>query len=315
MCDDAAGSKNYEFIPITKCPLEYGTRLFYDDCTQSLYFVDMPKATVYKYSLACKKLTKAKIGCEGQLAFMFPVEGSNCKFIAGIGRKIVFVNWDGEVDAVPDFEEILEVDTEPDLCKNMLNGAKIDFCGRLWAGTMGPVDDKGNVAPGKGSLYRISQGCSSKQKCRIGITGGLAFDCKKNKMYFCDTNDPKIFQYDLSKDGTIGNEKMIFDFAKNKLEGKPDGMYVDKKGDLWVCVVFGSALIKIDVCNGSIKEKIDCPTAQVTSVVFGGQKLNEVYITTGKLCVGGKPPEGPAGMTLQIKGLEAGGIKDVRYKE
>lgn len=65
---------------------------------------------------------------------MFPVEGSNSKFIAGISRKFAFVEWDGKSPKPSKIETIAEVDTDPDAKGNRLNGGKVDPWGRLWAG-------------------------------------------------------------------------------------------------------------------------------------------------------------------------------------
>lgn len=64
---------------------------------------------------------------------MFPVEGSNTKFIAGLGRKFVIVEWDGKSEQVANLETIAEVDGG-EMAQNRLNGAKVDPYGRLWAG-------------------------------------------------------------------------------------------------------------------------------------------------------------------------------------
>lgn len=72
------------------------------------------------------------------LAFMFPIEGSNYKFIAALGRKFVFVEWNGENSEVSKVETIGEVDHGTE---NRLNGAKVDPWGRLWAGNTGTHQD------------------------------------------------------------------------------------------------------------------------------------------------------------------------------
>ncbi|CAG9859516.1 unnamed protein product [Phyllotreta striolata] len=308
MCDiESSSKKKYEFIPITTCPLQIGTRLFWDECSAKLYFVDLPKYTVYRYDPAlpkAKRLTKAEIGEFSSIetplsSWTSELAGSPTKFIAGIGRKIVFVEWDGKAPAVPDFEVICEVDKEPDLCNNRLNGAKVDPWGRLWAGTMGP-EENGNVVPGKGSLYCLKKGCITKKKCNIGISNGLAWDMKKMKMYFCDTLKPKVFQYNLSKDGNISKEQVVFEFDKNyRLAGKPDGLTIDSKGNVWVCAIFGSALVKIDLLNGT--------------VVFGGPKFEDLYVTTARIATDGCPPGPPAGTVYRVKGAGVTGLKGDKY--
>lgn len=75
---------------------------------------------------------------------MFPVEGSNTRFIAGLGRKFVFVEWDGQSSEVSKVDTISEVDNEGILAYNRLNGAKIDPWGRLWAGKEGNILERSN---------------------------------------------------------------------------------------------------------------------------------------------------------------------------
>ncbi|CAG9859541.1 unnamed protein product [Phyllotreta striolata] len=305
---------NYEFVPISE-QLDCGTRIHWDEATQKLYFVDLPNSTVYRYTPADKKLTKAKVGRYNEpLTFMFPVGGSETKFIAGIGRKFAFVEWDGESPEVPNYAVIAEVENEPELLKNRLNGGKVDPWGRLWAGTMGPEDGQGNVVPGKGSLYSVEKGRVTRQRSNVGISNGLAWDTKKMKMYYCDTLEPKIFQYDINNDGQISNEKVIFEFAKNNLEGKPDGLTIDKNGDLWLTSIFGSTLSKIDVATGTIKEKITFPTPQITSVTFGGPKLDDLFVATARLRVDGQIPKAPAGTTYLIKSVGVAGFGGDKYK-
>lgn len=75
---------------------------------------------------------------------MFPVEGSNTRFIAGLGRKFVFVEWDGQSSEVSTVDIISVVDNDGILAYNRLNGAKIDPWGRLWAGKEGNILQRSN---------------------------------------------------------------------------------------------------------------------------------------------------------------------------
>ncbi|KAJ8944501.1 hypothetical protein NQ318_011759 [Aromia moschata] len=258
-----------EILSISK-PLDVGTRIHWDEELQCLYYVDVPNSLVYKYDANTGETTEAKVGDE-PLAFMFPVEGSNTKFIAGLGRKFVFVEWDGVSPEVSKVETITEVDKEPKLKDNRLNGAKVDPYGRLWAGTMGPVDSERNIIPGQGSLYSLEKGVLKKHEGNIGCSNGLAWNTKEMKMYYIDTLVPEVAQYDISETGTISNKTRVFDFKENKITGLPDGLEIDSNGALWVCCIHGSHIIKFDPKNGNILRKIKLPTPQVTSVTFGGK--------------------------------------------
>lgn len=94
-----------------------------------------------------------------------------------------------------------EVDCNPKLAKNRLNGAKVDPYGRLWAGTMGPQIN-GQTVPKQGALYTLSQGKLKRQFKEVGISNGIAFDLNEKKMYYVDTLIPAISAFDY--DGESG---------------------------------------------------------------------------------------------------------------
>lgn len=71
---------------------------------------------------------------EGKVGFIVPVEGTLDKFIVGIERKFVIVQWDGEEGTpAPIVKEIglVDQDHEP---PSRLNDGKADPMGRIYAG-------------------------------------------------------------------------------------------------------------------------------------------------------------------------------------
>lgn len=185
-------------------PLEVGTRPHWDATTQSLYFVDIPTSKVYKYEPLTKQITSATVSQTGPLSFMFPIEGRPSEFIAALGRKLAVVVWDGKSETATVKEVVAEVDVEEELKGNRLNGGKVDPFGRLWAGTMVPLGSDRNVASKKGSLYSLSGRVLKKHISEIGISNGLAWNTKSNKMYYIDTTFPGVYQYDFdAKEGDI----------------------------------------------------------------------------------------------------------------
>ncbi|CAH1118001.1 unnamed protein product [Phaedon cochleariae] len=291
-------SIDIQITPISP-PLDVGTRIHWDIATQSAIFVDIPNSDVYKYDENTGKVTKAKVGNE-PLAFMFPVEGTNNKFIAGLGRKLVFVDWDGKSSQVSKVETIVEVEKEEELKGNRLNGAKVDPWGRLWAGTMGATNSDGSTVRGRGALYSLEKGKLKKHLGGIGISNGLAWDTQKMKMYYIDTLEPCVTQFDISNSGSLSNKKEVFSFKANNIGGLPDGLTIDSDGNLWVTAIYGSDLIKFNPENGSVLKKIVLPTPQVTSVSFGGKKIDKLFVTTARIPVDGKIPPDPAGTTYSI---------------
>ena len=57
-------------------------------------------------------------------------------------------------------------------------------------------------------------------------------------------------------------------------------MTMDADGMLWIAMWNGWCVTRWDPSSGELLGKIMLPCAQVTSVAFGGPKLDQLYITT-----------------------------------
>lgn len=53
---------NFEIVPINEVPLDVGTRIHWDEATQSLYYVDVKKSDVFRYDINTRETVKAKVG-------------------------------------------------------------------------------------------------------------------------------------------------------------------------------------------------------------------------------------------------------------
>lgn len=168
-------------------------------------------------------------------------------------------------------------DPEGDLPCNRFNDGKCDEAGRFWAGTM---DRNGNT--NQGSLYRLDTDMNCKKMLDgLTISNGLAWDTKKQKMYFIDTPTKKIVSFDYDADsGDISNKKVVVQFPEG--EGVPDGMTIDDEGMIWVAHWGGGKVSRWNPETGEFLEQILIPATQVTSCVFGGKDLDELYITTAR---------------------------------
>ena len=71
----------------------------------------------------------------------------------------------------------------------------------------------------------------------------------------------------------------------------PDGMTADSAGNLWSARWGGSAVCRYGP-DGTALGRIDLPVAKVSSVIFGGEGLDELYVTTAGGAVGADGPEG-----------------------
>ena len=58
-----------------------------------------------------------------------------------------------------------------------------------------------------------------------------------------------------------------------------DGSTVDAEGCLWNAMVMGGELIRYTP-DGEVERRIGMPVKNVTSRCFGGEKLDEIYVTS-----------------------------------
>lgn len=72
---------------------------------------------------------------------------------------------------------------------------------------MGPPDSSGNVIKGRGSLYSLDRGTVKKHAIDIGISNGLAWNTDAKKMYYIDTLEPVVYQYNFTDDGIISKTR------------------------------------------------------------------------------------------------------------
>ncbi len=112
----------------------------------------------------------------------------------------------------------------------------------------------------------------------IECSNGLAFSLDNRTLYYTDSTARKIYRYDVNAaTGKLTNKKVFVQVPGN--EGIPDGMTVDAQGFIWSAQWYGSQVVRYDP-EGKVERRIAMPVQQVSSVMFGGKDLNELYITS-----------------------------------
>jgi gluconolactonase len=68
----------------------------------------------------------------------------------------------------------------------------------------------------------------------VPYPNGIAFSPDEKKLYVANTRDDKYWMvYDVKNDGTLANGRKFFDATKEAGEGAPDGMKVDRAGNVY----------------------------------------------------------------------------------
>lgn len=155
-----------------------------------------------------------------------------------------------------------------------MNDGKCDLAGRLWAGSMAY-----DARHGAGALYRLDPDGSAREVLHdVTISNGLAWTPDGRTMFYIDSPTQRVDVFDVDPaDGALSTRRMAV--AIPAAFGMPDGMTIDDEGCLWVALWGGSAVHRY-APDGWLDTVVELPCAQVTSCCFGGDGLDELYITT-----------------------------------
>lgn len=154
------------------------------------------------------------------------------------------------------------------------NDGKCDRRGRFFAGTM----DKTMQAP-VGGLYRVDPDTTVTQVANgIQLSNGLAWSPDNKTLYHNESRPGLVYAYDYDiESGSVENRRVHIDFTGTDYH--PDGCTIDSEGCLWIAEVGSWTIGRYDP-NGKRMGGVKAPTQRVTSVIFGGDDLSTMYITS-----------------------------------
>jgi sugar lactone lactonase YvrE len=165
---------------------------------------------------------------------------------------------------------------EKDHPENRMNDAKCDTSGRMWGGTMAYSE-----APGAGAFYRLDIDHSVlKILDHVTCSNGVGWSPDDRVMYYIDSGAQQVDVFDYEREtGEVRNRRKLADIPAEA--GVPDGMAVDAQGYIWVAL-WGGAAIRRFAPDGTLDRVVEIPAKQVTSCVFAGRDLTDLYITSAR---------------------------------
>lgn len=225
-----------------------------------LYWTDIPTGRLFRYAPS----TKTHEQCyQGRPVGGFTIQADGALLLF-MDRGTIALWRDGiQREIVP------EIPLERQCC---FNDVIADPYGRVFCGTV-PNGE------GKGRLYRLDQdGSLHLLLGDIGCSNGMGFTLDRKSFYYTDSlaREIYLFSYNL-EDGSIGDRRVFARF--DEAEGLPDGATLDAEGRLWCALWDGASIVRLST-DGKIAERINLPTPQVSSLTFGGDDYNDIYITT-----------------------------------
>lgn len=191
----------------------------------------------------------------------------------------------------------------------VFNDGKVDRRGRFFIGAS--TAKFTDPAP-DGGLWRLDpDGRLTQLDQDIHFSNGPCWSPDDTKFYFADSWRKTLYAYDYDlATGAVANRRAFINTAR--LGGLPDGATVDSDGLLWVAV-YGSGKVAAFRPDGRLERTVDLPVKLVSSVMFGGPKLDRLYVTTISHGALGEPVEEGAGDLFMIDGLGACGLPEPRY--
>lgn len=178
----------------------------------------------------------------------------------------------------PDRKE-LEYITNPEAGKPHMrfNDGAVDSRGRFWAGS---TNDGANPYP-EGVLYRLDPDHTvHAMETGVGTSNGIGWSPDNKIMYYTDSPLRIIYAYDFDEEsGAISNRRTFVHTPDSVYV--PDGLAVDSEGFVWSACWDGAKIIRYDPI-GQVERVIEVPALRTTSCVFGGQSLDELYITSSR---------------------------------
>lgn len=234
----------------------------WDEHTQTLYFVDIDSFALHAYHLPSGAHTvrtfDEEIGC-----FSLTQDGG---FIAAF-RSGVYTFTSFEADLKPYWQADYDQQT------TRFNDGRCDPAGRFLAGTMYAPKDAF-----LGALYQFEKGQMTVLDQAAWTSNGLAFSPDHRTMYYSDTPNHIVYQFDYDvSSGRASNKRTFIEFPRGN--GRPDGAAVDQEGNYWSALYQGQRVVKISPA-GEILAEYPVPATYPTMVAFGGKDMNTLFVST-----------------------------------
>jgi sugar lactone lactonase YvrE len=187
------------------------------------------------------------------------------------GALLLFMNAGRIARWTPEKEETI-VAGYPEMMDTRFNDVIADPAGRVFCGSM-------STSSASGKLYRLNTDRSlTPVLANVGCSNGLAFSCDRRTLYHTDSFARTItrFDYDIAS-GEVDNPRI---FARTiETEGLPDGLTVDVEDHVWSARWDGGAIVRY-APSGAKVQRINVPAPKTTSLAFGGDRLQTIYVTT-----------------------------------
>ncbi len=266
---------------VADCLCQTGENPLWHPAERKMYWTDIPAGKLFRFDPAAGTWEECWHG-DPVGGFTLQADGALLLFMA----RGAIARWQGgRLDYLR-----RETEGEQD---SRFNDVIADPRGRVFCGTM-------KTPARKGRLYRLdTDGTLHLVFDGIAVPNGMGFTPDRKRMYWTDSDARQIYLSDYDEEtGALTNRRIWLELTED--QGKPDGLTVDSQGFIWSAHWNGSALFRY-APDGSETLRIEFPAKKVSSVSFGGDQYEDLYVTTA-LTSGTRSSEGAgAGALFRLR--------------
>lgn len=194
--------------------------------------------------------------------------------LLGLAKGLALADLDAASGDTLDVTPVVDVESG---LRTRINDGRVDRFGNFVFGTMSE-----DFQTAQASFYQYSRQHGLRRLAidHVVIANSVCFSPDGGTMYFCDSPRRRIMQCDYDAESArVSRVREFADLASHR--GFPDGSTVDADGHLWNAE-WGAFVVRRYTSDGRVARQIGVPVKNPSCVVFGGQNLDELFITTAR---------------------------------
>jgi sugar lactone lactonase YvrE len=256
-----------------------------------LYWIDVKKPALYRYDPVTGRQGSWDVSSDiGAFALLPHAVGAIVALREGVFR-LEFASGSLTRLAPPPFD--------PTLFR--FNEGACDGAGRFWIGVMfDPLDGRPPAQAASLHRFTLDEGLVPQPDVSE-LHNGMAWSPEEGLFYLSHSRAGEVFAYTFdTRRGQLGPCKLFAKVATS--DGIPDGAAVDTEGGYW-CALHGGSRLRRYTATGELDREITLPVSQPTMCAFGGEALDELYVTSAsdKLSPEQRKSEPLAGALLRLR--------------
>ncbi|HEY8360180.1 MAG TPA: SMP-30/gluconolactonase/LRE family protein [Ramlibacter sp.] len=271
---------------------EVGECPFWDELTQTLYWIDVRNPALHRHDDKGSHL--------GSWPLPSPVGAF--ALLADEPSAIVALSTGLALLDLPDGSLTALFDPEPHRPENRLNEGKVSPCGKWFV--FGSMHDTDPTQP-SGGLYALSHSGQINQLASgLRVANGVAWSPDGRLLYFSDSREPAIWVCDWDGDAGIISGQRTF-ATPDETVGRPDGASMDVDGYYWSAGVSAACLNRFSP-SGVLVESVPLPVQAPTMPAFDNREPTSLLVTSHRRC---RSPTEVDGSIVKIPVLVRGTVQ------